>query len=416
MTESAIIGLIIAALGGAAVGLERQWSGHAEGPEARFAGIRTFTMLGGAAGVSGWLWTAGMAALSATLLAGAVALTVAAYIAASRRDIDGTTEVAALVVLAAGVLAGIGSIRLASGIIAVLTLLLVEKSRLHALVARLDDVGLRSAARFAVMALVVLPLLPAGPFGPFDAIRPRELWAIVLFFSGLSFSGYLARRIVGPGHGYLVTGLLGGMVSSTNVTFTFARMSRSDPGASRALAFGAVAANAMLYPRVLIATAILNAAITPPLTVLLALPALVAIALAAAGLRRAADTAPELPIHNPLQLGDALRMAALFQVVLLAVLGAQRLWGQAGVLTTAALLGLTDVDALTLSMSRGVSETLSVAGAATAIAVGVLANTAMKVGLTALFGSPRFRVIAGGSLCLMLVASAVALAVAAQRL
>ncbi|HEX7087795.1 MAG TPA: DUF4010 domain-containing protein [Vicinamibacterales bacterium] len=416
MTESAIIGLIIAALGGAAVGLERQWSGHAEGPEARFAGIRTFTMLGGAAGVSGWLWTAGMAALSATLLAGAVALTVAAYIAASRRDIDGTTEVAALVVLAAGVLAGIGSIRLASGIIAVLTLLLVEKSRLHALVARLDDVGLRSAARFAVMALVVLPLLPAGPFGPFDAIRPRELWAIVLFFSGLSFSGYLARRIVGPGHGYLVTGLLGGMVSSTNVTFTFARMSRSDPGASRALAFGAVAANAMLYPRVLIATAILNAAITPPLAVLLALPALVAIALAAAGLRRAADTAPELPIHNPLQLGDALRMAALFQVVLLAVLGAQRLWGQAGVLTTAALLGLTDVDALTLSMSRGVSETLSVAGAATAIAVGVLANTAMKVGLTALFGSPRFRVIAGGSLCLMLVASAVALAVAAQRL
>src|SRR5690606_5941858 len=177
MTESAIIGLIIAVLGGAAVGLERQWSGHAEGPHARFAGIRTFTMLGGIAGVSGWLWTAGMAALSATLLAGAVALTVAAYVAGSRRDIDGTTEVAALVVLAAGVLAGIGSIRLASGIIAALMLLLVEKSRLHALVARLDDVDLRSAARFAVMALVVLPLLPAGPFGPFGVIRPRLLWA-----------------------------------------------------------------------------------------------------------------------------------------------------------------------------------------------------------------------------------------------
>lgn len=415
MTETAIIGLIIAALGGAAVGLERQWSGHADGPHARFAGIRTFTMLGGIAGVSGWLWTAGMAALSATLLAGAVALTVIAYIAGSRSDIDGTTEVAALVVLAAGVLAGIGSIRMASGIIAVLTLLLVEKSRLHALVARLDDVDLRSAARFAVMALVVLPLLPAGPFGPFGVIRPRLLWAIVLFFSGLSFSGYLARRIVGPGHGYLLTGLLGGMVSSTNVTFTFARLSRSDPGASRALAFGAIAANAMLYPRVLLATAILNSAVTLPLAMLLALPAIAAALLAVAGVRRASpDAAPELPLHNPLQLGDALRMAALFQVVLLAVQGVQHLWGQAGVLTTAALLGLTDVDALTLSMSRGVSETLSAAGAATAIAVGVLANTAMKMGLTALFGSPRFRAIAGGSLGLLLVASAVALGLAAR--
>jgi uncharacterized membrane protein (DUF4010 family) len=144
------------------------------------------------------------------------------------------------------------------------TLLLVEKSRLHALVKRIDDVGLRSGVRFAVMALVVLPLLPEGPYGPPGGVRPRELWALVLFFYGLSFAGYIARRLVGPGHGYLVTGLLGGMVSSTNVTFTFARTSRSDLAMDRALAFGAVAANAMLYPRVLVATAILNPAVVRP--------------------------------------------------------------------------------------------------------------------------------------------------------
>jgi uncharacterized membrane protein (DUF4010 family) len=85
----------------------------------------------------------------------------------------------------------IGSVRLASGIIALATLLLVEKSRLHALVKRIDDVGLRSGVRFAVMALVVLPLLPEGPYGPLGGIRPRELWALVLFFSGLSFAGYV---------------------------------------------------------------------------------------------------------------------------------------------------------------------------------------------------------------------------------
>lgn len=410
MITSDILGLLIATLGGAAVGLERQWSGHAAGPGARFAGIRTFTMLGAVGGFSGWLWTAGVTAPAAILFGGAVTITAAAYVAGSRQDVDGTTEVAALVVLAAGVLAGMGSVRLASGTIALVTLLLVEKSRLHALVQRIDDVGLRSGLRFAVMALVVLPLLPEGAYGPLGGIRPRELWTLVLFFSGLSFAGYVARRLVGPGHGYLVTGLLGGLVSSTNVTFTFARTSRSDPSMDRALAFGAVAANAMLYPRVVIATAILNPAVVSPLIPYLALPALVAALAAAMGVRRSpADDAPALSLHNPLQMTAALQMAVLFQGVLMAVYAAQEAWGQSGVLTSAAVLGLTDVDALTVSMARGVAQTVSPAIAATAIAVGVLANTGLKLGLALFFGSRRFRTIAGGALVLMLVAVGAAL-------
>jgi uncharacterized membrane protein (DUF4010 family) len=404
MTPSSVVGLVIAALGGAAVGLERQWSGHAEGPRARFAGIRTFTMLGAVGGFSGWLWTAGITAPGAILFAGGVAIVAAAYVAGSRHDIDGTTEVAALVVLAAGLLAGLGSIALASGVIALLTLLLVEKGRLHALVQRIDDVGLRSGVRFAVMALVVLPLLPEGPYGPLGGIRPREIWALVLFFSGLSFAGYLARRVVGERHGYLVSGLLGGLVSSTNVTFTFARTSRTDPAAARALAYGAVAANAMLYPRVLVATAILNAAVLPPLVPYLAAPALVAALVASVGARRPMPAAAsDVSLRNPLQLAAALQMAVLFQGVLMAVYLVRGVWGQSGVFTSAAVLGLTDVDALTVSMARGIAHTVSPLVAATAIAVGVLANTAMKLGLAVFIGGARFRAIAGGALALMLL-------------
>jgi uncharacterized membrane protein (DUF4010 family) len=197
MTTQHMLGVVIAALGGAAVGLERQWSGHADGEDARFAGIRTFTMLGAVAGLSGSLWTAGTMAPAAILLAGAVAIVTAGYVAGSRKDIDGTTEVAALIVLAAGFRAGIGSVAFASGIIAVLVLLLLEESRLHNLVRQIDDVGLRSGVRFAVIALVFLPLLPEGPFGPLGGVRPRQLWTLVLFFSGLSFAGYVARRLVG---------------------------------------------------------------------------------------------------------------------------------------------------------------------------------------------------------------------------
>jgi uncharacterized membrane protein (DUF4010 family) len=416
MTTADIIGLVIAALGGAAVGLERQWSGHAEGPGARFAGMRTFTMLGAIGGFTGWLWTAGITVPAAVLLAGAVTIVVAAYVAGSRQDIDGTTEVVALVVLAAGVLAGIGSVRTASAIIAIATLLLVEKSRLHALANRIDDVGMRSAVRFAVMALVVLPLLPEGPFGPLGGIRPRELWALVLFFSGLSFAGYVARRLVGSDHGYLVTGLLSGLVSSTNATFTFARTSRLEPAVEGAVAFGAVAANAMLYPRVLIATAVLNPAVVGPLLPYLIPPALVAAFAATAGVRQSRATAgADVPQRNPLQLAAALQMALLFQGVLMAVSAARGFWGTSGVFGSAAVLGLTDVDVLTVSMAREVAQSVSPSVAATAIAIGVLANTVMKLGVALVLGSRRFKVIAGSALALMLVALAVPLASRGSR-
>jgi uncharacterized membrane protein (DUF4010 family) len=405
VNTSDITGLLIAALGGAAVGVERQWSGHAEGPRAHFAGVRTFTLLGAVGGFSGWLWMSGVTAPSAILFAGAVALVAAAYVAGSRHDVDGTTEVAALVVLAAGFLAGMTLVTVASAIVAITMLLLVEKKQLHILVQRIDDVGLRSGARFAVMALVILPLLPEGPYGPFGGIRPRELWAMALFFSGLSFAGYAARRMLGAGQGYLVTGLFGGLMSSTNVTFTFARTSRTDASLDRALAFGAIGANAMLYPRVIVACAILNLAVVPPLLPYLAAPAAVAALAALAGLRNSTTVdAPAVAHRNPLQLGSALQMAVLFQIVLMAVYVARETWGTSGVFTSAAVLGLTDVDALTVSMARNVAQTVSPDVAATAIAIGVLTNTGMKLALALLFGSRRFQLIAGSALALMLAA------------
>jgi uncharacterized membrane protein (DUF4010 family) len=405
---SEFTGLVIAALGGAAVGLERQWSGHADGPHARFAGIRTFTMLGTASGLSGYLWNAGVTVPSAILMAGAVTLVAIAYFAASRNDVDGTTEVAALVVLAAGVLAGIGSIRIASGIFALTTLLLVEKTRLHALVKKIDDVGLRSGVRFAVMALVILPLLPEGPYGPYGGIRPRELWSLVLFFSGLSFAGYIARRLVGSHRGYVVAGLLGGLVSSTNVTLTFARLSQKESRLDRALAFGAIAANAMLYPRVFIAAAILNSTVAPLLIPYLAAPAIVAV-LMLVWYRSPGKRDDKVEPRNPLQLGSALQMAGLFQIVLIVIHVARDAWGTSGVLASAAVLGLTDVDALTMSMSREVATSMSPAIAATGIAIGVLANTMMKLGLAVVLGNRTFKLITGGALALMFAALAVAL-------
>jgi uncharacterized membrane protein (DUF4010 family) len=231
-----IIAITIGLLCGAAIGVERQWSGHATGPLSHLGGVRTFALLGALSATAGFLWITGSQALATVLLAGAVGVIVAGYVAVSRRDVDATTEVAALIVIAAGTLVGLKFWALGSAITTVTALLLIEKSRLHTLVAGISDVGIKSGLRFALMAVVVLPLLPVGPYGPLGGFRPRELWLLVLFFSGLSFFAYIVRSFLGPGRGYVVAGLLGGLVSSTNVTFTFSKLSRNDRRAETSLA------------------------------------------------------------------------------------------------------------------------------------------------------------------------------------
>jgi len=413
MTEAAgTLGIVVAALGGAAIGVERERSGHASGPRARFGGVRTLTLLGGIAGLAGWLTTLKLTGFAIVLAAGAVALVVSGYVAASRRDVDATTEAASLVVIGAGLTAGAGWLALASGIIAVSVLLLVEKSRLHALVGRLDDEELRAAARFGVMAIVVLPLLPEGPIGPFGGIRPRELWILVLFFTGLSFAGYLARRMFGAAQGYPLTGLIGGLISSTNVTFTFARLSRQERALSRPLAIGTIAACTMLYPRVLVAASVLNLAVARLLLPYLAAPFAAGTLVLAVWWRKSPDSAgrSHRPA-NPLQLGPALQMAAIFQLVLFGVGAVERAFGDSGLRASGAVLGLTDVDALTISMTTTPIASSAPALAAQVIAIGILANCVLKIVLTVLFGTPRFWRATAAVLAFMTAAIAIAIGI-----
>jgi uncharacterized membrane protein (DUF4010 family) len=404
-----LTGLAVAILGGAAVGVERQRSGHASGHDARFGGLRTFTLLGAVAGVAGLLIAASFTIPAALLIAGALALTVAAYVRASKRDIDATTEVAALVVLGAGVLAGVGELRLAAALTTMTVLLLAEKPRLHTLVARLDEPTLLAAARFAVMSIVVLPLLPEGPIGPGAGIRPRELWMIVLLFSGMSFVGFIAQRVVGAA-GYPLAGMVGGLVSSTGVTLTFARRSQSQPRAGDALATGAIAASTLMFARVLIAVTVLNGAVLPELSFYLAAPFLVAMAALLLSWRSLGDRhEPPRTLSNPLQFRAAIEMAVLFQVVLFVVHYVRDAVGEAGVIASGFVLGLTDMDALTLSMTRSVTSGTAVEAAARAIAVGVVANSIMKAAIAVVVGSSRFKWHAGGALSAMAAAGVGAL-------
>jgi len=400
--------LAVAGLIGLAIGVEREWSGHASGPCARFAGARTFFLLGLVGGIAGWLSAQDRLLLAAALVGGAASLAVAAYVVASKRtgDRDGTTEAAALLVLATGSLSGLGYRTLAAGVAAVAVLGLAEKSRIREFIAGIGKTELRAALHLIVLAVVVLPLLPTGPFGPGGAIRPRELWSVVLIFSAVNFVGYLARGAVGADRGYGIAGMLGGLVSSTAVTLGFSRQSRVTPEYARGLALGVIAACTVLLPRVLTVTVVLSPPVALRLLPYLIAPAIVAGCLLAYALLRKQPS----PAHgeernsgNPLRLGAAVQMALAFQLVLLAVPAAERLWGPGGVLGSAAVLGLTDMDALTYSMSRLGAETGDAALAARAIAIGLVSNTVLKLALALGLGAPGFRRSAAGGLLALAV-------------
>ncbi len=395
-----VAGLLIAAMGGAAVGVERERSSRPDSAHALFAGVRTFTLLGGLGGAAGLLWTLGYAALSTTLLAGAAALVVAAYVMASKKDVGSTTEVAALVVLAAGVFAGSGHWRLASGIVAITAVLLAEKSQLHHWVERVPEKGVRSGFRFALMALVVLPLVPEGPYGPWGGVRPRELWIVVLLISGLSFLGYAARAMVGPGKGSVLSGLLGGLISSTNVTLSFARTSRVEPQSGGPLALGVITACTVMFVRVGVATTLLNPALGLVILPYVGVPALIGTAFAIWGLTRKHDGAEALTeAANPLQVVAALQMAVLFQAVLFALQAVKDWWGGAGLVVSGAILGLTDVDALTIAMAKA---DVAATQAAMAVGIGCLANTLVKLTIVLTIGRGSFRPAAAAGFALLL--------------
>ena len=397
MNLTDIPGVLVATLGGAAIGLEREWSGHASGPHARFGGIRTFTLLGALGGIAGWLSMSGLLPLAVILLAASSAIVVVGYVAASRTSVDATTEVAAIVVLAAGTLSGAGHLVTGSALVTATALLLVEKTRLHTLVARIDDQSLRASVRFAAMACVILPLLPPGPYGPYDVVRPRELWALVLFFSGLSFVGWILKRVVGPSQGVILSGLLGGIISSTSVTLTFARESRDADSARVPLAAGVVGACTVMLLRVTIACTVLNRPLALALLPYVAAGFVIGAAVTLIAWRTNTPANDLETRESPLRVTSALQMAALFLVVLLVTAFVKSRWGSGALVATSAIVGLTDVDALTLSLAR-TSAGGDVQGTTVALVVGILSNTLLKLVVAGTVGRGWFRIMTAGAL------------------
>jgi uncharacterized membrane protein (DUF4010 family) len=271
--------------------------------------------------------------------------------------------------------------------------LLHFKAELHGLAGRLGDRELRAVMQLVLLALVVLPVLPDATFGPFAVFNPREMWLMAVLIVGLSLGGYITLKFLGENAGIVAGGLLGGLISSTATTVSWARRTRDQPEASRAAGLVILIASTVVYGRVLaeiaaVARPFLRAAAPP----ILALSAAMAVAAAALWLMSRDKEPVSVEGQQPADLRTAFTFAALYVVVLFAVAYAKERAGTRGLYLVSALSGLTDVDAITLSIARLVgSEQIDPAQGWRLIVVGLLSNLVFKGAMAAMLGDRRLR-------------------------
>lgn len=388
MTLEMLLDLATALGVGLLIGTERSWSGRDSGGE-ELAGLRTF----GLSGLFG-----GLAALSATyfgpwawitILVVLGLLVVAGYIIEARYSSDHgmTTEVALLLTFLLGSLAVAESRSLAASAAVVVALLLSLKARLHAALHKLSEAELGGVLKLLFISVVLLPALPNEGYGPWETFNPYVTWWMVVLIAGIGFAAYIAIRVLGTRHGLMLTALLGSIVSSTAMTMTLARL--DSPRLRPALAAGLLATSALMFPRVLLEIGLVNRSLLQPLIAPLLAASLVYAAGALYYFLRAAqlpDSPAEAPLKNPFELGPALRFAALLVVILFLVEGAQRALGDTGVYLVSLISGLTDVDAITLSLANSARTELSPEVAVRGIFLAALSNSLVKAFLIALIG------------------------------
>ena len=382
---------------GALLGIERERHKR-EHDELTIGGLRTFILLTLIGALGGWLTLVlGSPWVLAAAIVVAVAPVIAGYVLTSRTQPDSlglTTELAAIAACLLGAMTTLGYRDLAVGLGVAVAALLAYKQPLHGIVRKLDREDIYAGLRLMIATFIVLPLLPDRAIDPLGALNPRSLWVLVLLISSLSLVGYVATRLLGTQRGIPLTGLTGGLVSSTAVTLAFSKQSR-DPAyasAASALASGILLAWTVMFVRVIVMVLVVNRDLLPALAAPLAAMAIAALA-AAWYLRRRGGTPQStegVPLTNPFSLTAAAKFAAFFALVLLVVKLMQTYAPDRGVYLVAALAGTTDVDAITLSMAQ-YARTGSVSIAGHAIIIATLANTIVKAAMAGVLGSAEFR-------------------------
>lgn len=378
----------LAILLGALMGLER------ERKKNRLAGLRTFILVVLSGSICGQISLTGGGGW--ILFAGAITIAVQSALVnifRVQREIDTglTTAVALLVAFTIGILVAYDQKSSAVALSLATTVILYFKPLLHDFTHSVTRADILAIFQFGIIAFIILPVLPDRTFGPYHALNPTNVWMMVVMISGLNLIGYITLKIVGQRWGGPFLGILGGLVSSTATALSMSRHARSNPDFSLT---GSVVIS-LASTVVLVRIAFLIGIVHLPLLREIVVPL---IAMFVGGLvpvafiwkKSAGRDAPVPETKNPAEVKQALLFGLLYAVILIAVSAGKDLFGPKGVHAVAAISGLTDVDAITLSNSRLASKgVLDLSQAGLSLIIAFVANLIFKLVLVGVVGNLR---------------------------
>jgi len=350
MINNDILQILATAFGlGLLVGLQR------EKAESALAGIRTFpliSLMGAMTGLvaqhfGGWILASGFITLAIVILSAKFALFK------SNQDLGITTEVAALLMYIVGAYLTFGDATIAIVVGALTAVLLQMKDVLHDFVRKMGERDILAIMRFAAIALVILPILPNQTYGPFHVLNPYDIWRMVVLIVAISLMGYAAYKVFKDKAGTLLAGILGGLISSTATTVSYARNTKTLPETSSLAALAIMLASTVSVIRVTLAFMVVSpsatSVIAPPLLTLFAMMVVICVVLY---FSRSGETHTMPEPDNPAELTSAIVFGLLYGGIIFAVAAAKEMFGQQSLYLIAMISGLTDVDAITLSTGR----------------------------------------------------------------
>ena len=410
MQNLLILKFLISLAIGALIGTERE---RKQAQMKEFAGIRTFILIALFGTVSAYISDFYPNFLIISFL-GIITLVGLSYIASSRGDgdIGITTEVVALLTFVLGALCYTDEgITLAPIFAIIITALLAVKSYLHKFARKISEKEMSNTLKFLIIAFVILPLLPDQTVGPLDVFNPYQIWLVVVFISAISYAGYILMKFIGAERGLGITGIIGGLVSSTAVTTAMASRVKENEFIIRAAIFAVVVASSMMFLRVLFEVTVIN----PDLTHLLIIPMFsmgilgILLSILAWKLTKIKEFGSDIEFKNPFSLKPALIFGVLFIAILFVSKVADIYFGSSGLYIASIISGVADVDAITISMALLAKTTISQEVAVTAITLAAISNTIIKFLLALFFGTRKFGQMIGIIFALIITVGLIAI-------
>jgi len=402
---AAQVALVVAI--GLLTGLEREHERKEGDP--LFAGIRTFPLIALVGYVAGLFGKLGFDAALAVALAGVFLIVAAEYVIKSLDQHRGaTTEFVAILTFLTGALVALDHLIAAATIAVVATLALMLKQPLHLLAQKIQAEEIYAILKFAIITVIVLPLLPNQVVGPLQVFNPRFVWWMVVFVSAISMVGYVLIRFLPAQKGLALTGLFGGLASSTAATVDLAQESvASDDSLASSFALGIVVASTVMYFRVFFEAYVVDSGVGRALLLPVAVPTLVGLGTAAAlWMRGSGKATSKARVENPMEMGKALKFGLFFAVILVASKLAYQYFGTAGIYLASVAAGLSQVDATTVTAARlAHNNVLAYSTANGAILLASASNTLVKGILAMVMGRRSLRLVVASAFGAMLVSN-----------